>query len=166
MTDPVGAKLVDAARRLAESAAAGAAATERERRLPGAFAREIARAGLLRMLVPRSLGGLELDPATMIEVIATVARGDGAAGWCAMIGATTAVISAYLPPATAREIYARQDVITGGAFHPRGFAAVESDGFRVSGRWPFASGCESCDWLLGGSVLVENGRPRTRGDGS
>jgi alkylation response protein AidB-like acyl-CoA dehydrogenase len=97
----------------------------------------------------------------MIRVIETLAQADGAAGWSAMIGATSGVASAYLPEAAAREIYgAGPDVISGGAFAPHGTATVVDGGYRVSGRWPFASGCEHCTWLMGGSVVMDAGRPR------
>ena len=121
----------------------------------------LAEAGIFRLCVPRSLGGVEADPATMIRVIETLARADGAAGWSAMIGATSGVASGYLPDDAAREIYGSSpDVISGGAFAPHGKAVVSDGGYRVTGRWPFASGCEHCTWLMGGSIIVEGERPR------
>ena len=78
-----------------------------------------------------------------------------------MIGATSGLLSAYLPDATAREIYAQAPhVITGGVFAPYGKATVVAGGYRVTGRWPFASGCEHCTWLMGGSVVLDHGTPR------
>ena len=46
------------------------------------------RGGLLRLCVPRALGGPEAHPAVLLDAIETLAAADGAAGWCAMIGAT------------------------------------------------------------------------------
>src|SRR5204863_8148906 len=37
---------------------------------------------------------------------------------------------------------------------------VEADGYRVSGRWPFSSGVDHCDWVMGGCVVIEDGSPR------
>ena len=82
-----------------------------------------------------------------------------------MIGATSGLISGYLPPRRRREIYGRPDVVTGGVFAPRGEAVVVDGGYRVRGRWAFGSGSEHCAWLLGGCV-VDRGRqaapPRPR----
>ena len=117
-------------------------------------------AGLFRLCVPRSLGGTEAHVATTIEAIEEVARNDGSTGWCVMIGATTGVIGAYLADDVAREVFAREDTILGGVYAPRGTAAVEDGGFRVSGRWPFASGSQHCIWLLGGCVVTDGGAPR------
>jgi alkylation response protein AidB-like acyl-CoA dehydrogenase len=110
--------------------------------------------------VPRALGGRQADPATLVRVIETLAAGDGSAAWCAMIGATSGVASAYLADDAAREIYGTPGSISGGAFAPLGRAIVVDGGYRVTGRWPFASGCEHCTWLMGGSVVVEGGTPR------
>src|SRR5438552_1697647 len=113
------------------------------------------------MCVPRALGGGEVDPATMIRTIEIIAAADGAAGWSAMIGATSGVASAYLAEDAAREIYGSDpEVVSGGAFAPLGRATVVDGGYRVTGRWPFASGCEHCAWLMGGSVVLDGGQPR------
>ena len=69
--------LVARARALAPQIAACADRTERERELPPDLVAAIARAGLFRMLVPRALGGPEVDLATMIAAIDEVARHDG-----------------------------------------------------------------------------------------
>jgi alkylation response protein AidB-like acyl-CoA dehydrogenase len=162
-----GNALLAASRDLASAIAGAAPAIEEARRIPPALVRDIARAGLFRMLVPRAVGGLEVDPATMLDVLEEVACADGSAGWATMIGATTGVIGAYLPDAAAREIFAADpDTVTGGVFHPRGRAVLTDGGYRVSGRWPLASGCQHCSWLLGGCVILADGKPRLRPDGT
>ncbi len=138
---------------------------EQGRRLPADLVAALAEAGAFRLCVPRALGGLEADVVTLLRVIETVAIADGSAGWCVMIGATTALVSGYLEPSIAREIYADPLVVTGGVFAPQGRALICEGGYRVSGRWGFASGCQHCAWLMAGSVILEDGRPRTRRDG-
>jgi indole-3-acetate monooxygenase len=154
-----GDSLLAAAVDLAPRIRALADAAERDRRLPGDLVRAFTDAGFFHLCVPRALGGREADPATLVRVIETLAAADGAAAWCAMIGATSGVASAYLRDDAAREIYGAPGSITGGAFAPLGRAIVVDGGYRVTGRWPFASGCEHCTWLMGGSVVVENGTP-------
>src|SRR5262245_59489655 len=154
MTD-AGPALLAAAQALAPRVREAADAIERERRLPAGLVRACAEAGLFRMLVPRALGGAEVDPATMIAAIETVATADASAGWCVMIGATTGVVSGYLPEEVAHTVYGDPTVVTGGAYAPSGRAVVAGDDFRVRGRWAFASGCEHCAWLLGGCVVLD-----------
>jgi alkylation response protein AidB-like acyl-CoA dehydrogenase len=145
---PVSAALLD-------TIAARAADTEQARRLPADLAAELARAGLFRMLVPASLGGAEVDVATLFATLEQLGRADAATGWCVMIGGTTALISAWLPESHAREIWSDPDIITGGVFAPMGRAVVNDADFVVSGRWPWASGSANCGWLLGGALIME-----------
>ena len=152
---------VDAARALAPRIRQAADQIERDRRLPAELVQALAAAGIFRMCLPRTLGGDEVDPATMIRAIEALAEADGSAGWSAMIGTTSGVVSAYLPEDAAREIYASSaEVVTGGVFAAHGRATVVDGGYRVTGRWPFASGCEHCTWLMGGCLLLDGGAPR------
>jgi len=145
------------AKALLETVAARAPDTEQQRRLPADLAAELAQAGLFRMLVPKSLGGAEVDVATLFGALEQLGRADAATGWCVMIGGTTALISAWLPEEHAREIWADPNVITGGVFAPMGRAAVDGDDYVVSGRWAWGSGSANCSWLLGGAVIMESG---------
>lgn len=147
-----------AVRALAPRLRDAAEATEAGRRLSAELVAALARAGVFRMGVPRGLGGGELRVGDMLAVLEEVAAADGSAGWCAMIGATSGVVAAYLPEDAAREIYGtRPDVVSGGVFAPQGRAVPVDGGYRLSGRWAFASGCEHCDWLMGGALVGADG---------
>lgn len=146
--------VVAAARALHATLRSASAAIERERRLPAPIVEALVDTGVFRLCVPAELGGLEADVATLVGAIEAVAIADGAAGWCAMIGATSGVVSAYLPADAAQEIYGRNPrAITGGVFAPRGTAVPVDGGYTVDGRWSFASGCQHCDWLMGGCIV-------------
>jgi alkylation response protein AidB-like acyl-CoA dehydrogenase len=148
-------------RSLAPSVAARATEIEAGRRLPLDLVERMASAGLFRLCVPKSLGGCEAEVATLLEAVETLSAADGAAGWCLMIGATTGLLAGFLPEAAAKEIYGRDpDVVTGGVFAPRGEARAVDGGYRVTGRWPFASGCEHCAWLAGGCTFGDGTAPR------
>jgi indole-3-acetate monooxygenase len=136
---------------------------ERLRTLPRDVVDAMIDAGIFRLCVPKSAGGLEFAPEALIEAVLGLAGHDGSAGWCAMIGATSGLAAAYLPQPTAKEIYGSPRVVTGGVFAPRGRATPVDDGWRLSGRWAFASGCQHCDWLmLGASVPGADGKPDVR----
>lgn len=132
---------------------ARAAEMEEVRRLPADLAAQMAEAGVFRMITPQSFGGLELPPDEIVEVVETIAAANASAGWCAMIGATTAMNAAYMTPDHAREIYDDPSTITGGVFAPMGRAVVEGDYYRVSGRWQWGSGSANCTWLCGGCMV-------------
>ena len=67
---------------------------ERQRRLTPEVSRAFADAGVFHMLVPTQYGGLEVHPKTFTKVLRRLSEGDGSAGWNAMIGSTTGVLSA------------------------------------------------------------------------
>lgn len=142
-----------AAKALVPVIAARAAEIETARRLPADIARDMARAGIFRMVTPASLGGLELTPLEIVETVEILAGADASAGWCAMIAATTALNAAYMAPDHAREIYSDPETITGGVFAPMGRAYDEGDNYRVTGRWQWGSGSANCNWLCGGCIV-------------
>ena len=140
---------------------------ERENRLTPDVAKEFAKAGFFRMNVPKEYGGLEVHPRTMVEVIKTIAKGDGSAAWNVMIGATTGLLAAGLPDNYANKIYGQNpEVLTVGTTAPMGKAEVVEGGYEVTGRWPFGSGCQNADWISGGSFVYENGEQRFNSKGA
>ncbi len=157
---------MDEARALLPTIRAAADQIEQQRRLPVELVRKMAQHGLFRLCVPRALGGGEVDVATMARVIETASEADGSAGWCVMIGVTSSLLAAYLPLSNAAEIYGSPDGVSAGVFAPLGKAVVADGGYRVSGRWAFASGCQHCDWLMGGCVVMEDGKPRLLPNGA
>lgn len=152
--------LLAAAHALAPRISARSNEIETARRLPADLARELAQAGFFRMLVPEAYGGFELHPTQFLEVLEVLARADGSTGWCAMIGAGTALTAAWLPEASARTVYGAPEGIVGGVAGPFGRAEAVEGGYRVTGRWSWASGSAHCDWLAGGVVVTQGGQPR------
>jgi len=152
--------LVEIARSLYPVVSEASSRIEQERRLPDDVVQALKQSRLFRLCVPKIYGGLEAPPVDMVEAIAEVARADGSAGWCVAIGATSGLLAGYLEDADARAIYAADPTsVSGGVFAPRGQAVAEGEGYRMRGRWPFASGIAHCSWLMGGCVVVEGGKP-------
>jgi alkylation response protein AidB-like acyl-CoA dehydrogenase len=102
-----------------------------------------------------------------MEVLEALAVADGATGWTVMIGAESPQLLSLLPRATYDDVYRDgPDVTVGGSFAPAGEAHVQEGGYVVSGRWPFASGCQLWDWLFVNCAIVEDGEPRMGDDGA
>lgn len=130
---------------------------EQARRFPADLAQAMAASGLLRMLVPAELGGHETDPATVARAIETLSEGDASAGWCLMIAATTAMMSARLAPEHAKEVFGDPNGLAAGVFAPMGRAIDAGDHWRVTGRWKWGSGSQNAQWVAGGAVLMGEG---------
>ena len=120
-----------------------------------------AAAGVFRLALPKSLGGLECDPLTIIRVVEELSRGDGSAGWTAMIGNTSA-FTAWLDPGVARDILSRNpSSAMAGLLMPAGAAVPDGGGgFIVSGRWPFNSGAPHAAWFCSGVMVMDGDQPR------
>jgi indole-3-acetate monooxygenase len=158
--------VIAAARRLAPEFEARAAELESLRTMPGDLVDSVRREGLFKMLLPRQLGGFELDPLTAIEVVEIVSRADGSAGWTVLIGNGTAFF-AWLEPAVAERLVGTTgDWVTTSVYGPMGMAEPAGDGtYRLSGRWAFNSGCPHCEWQIVGAFIGGDAGPRMRPDG-
>ena len=160
------ATTLEALRRLAPIIREHADAIERDRCLPPPVVRGLTEAGVFRLLLPRSLGGDEVDPMTACRVFEEAARQDGAVGWCSMIGASNGYFGGLLPAAGAHEVYADRAVVLAGTFRPAGTAVAVDGGYRVSGRWPFASGIMHSHWLVAGCRILDGATPRVTASGA
>lgn len=166
MAGPSDADPIARARHAREAIAPLAERIEHERRMPREAVELLVASGAFKLLVPRDLGGADADASTYAAVLEEIARGDGSAGWCAMIGATSGLMSRFLPADVAREIYEAPEAVTSGVFAPMGRATPVDGGYRVSGRWPFGSGCEHASHRMGGAIVpgetLPSGAPDVR----
>jgi indole-3-acetate monooxygenase len=159
--------LVDAAKALAPQIRQFAEEIEQTRRLPMPLVESMAEAGLFRLWIPRSLGGEEADPLTLIRIVEEVSRIDGAVGWCLALAGEYGIFAGYLPPEAAHEIFGSDpNVRTAGAFRPSGNARVVTGGYQVTGRWKLGSGCQHSTWIVGGCQILDGTEPRLRADGT
>ena len=144
---------VQAARDLGRALADRSQEFEQLRRLPEDVSESLRELGVFRLWVPRRYGGFQLSLLDALSVLDELSYWDGALGWCAMIGATTASQAGFLPEQHARSIYGDPRVITGGTAEPRGRARRIDGGLEVTGQWAWGSGTFHCDWIGGGCLL-------------
>jgi indole-3-acetate monooxygenase len=156
--------VLDAARRLAPAITARTEEIEVHRRVPSDLLDELIAARVFRLLRPATHGGIAADLAGAMRVYEALARADASVGWIVMIGSGSWCDLASLPRPTFDELFSNApDAITAGVFNPTGSIVADGDGYRVSGRWSFASGCEHADWIYGNCVeAVVDGVPRLR----
>jgi alkylation response protein AidB-like acyl-CoA dehydrogenase len=121
--------------------------------------------GVFRLSMPKAWGGPEVDLGTQIEVIETLARADGSAGWCATIGGDAGFYTARLDDDAGRSLYPSLDAVTAGFIQPIGRLDTVAGGYRLSGRWPFGSGCTHADVIVAGATVMDHGEPVIGTDG-
>ena len=142
-------QVLDEARRLAEAA-------DEERRLPAELAEAMAALGLYRIGIPAMFGGEGADPMTQIRTIARVSEGSGSAGWNLMIGIENFGLL-YPAMSDCRHLLEDPMSLVCSSTAAVGEAERVADGYRISGRWPFASGCHNAQ-VFGATVLVDGER--------
>lgn len=99
-------------------------------------------------------------------MLETLARFDGSTGWCATIGSAGGFISSWLPDDAARGVFQDANAISAGSVLFAGKAVRVDGGYRVSGRWPFNSGCQHATVLAFSIHIVDKGgKPLIRPEG-
>ena len=119
------------------------------------------------MFTPHALGGLEVEPLTFFRVLEALARLDGSTAWCVYIAGGNPLLGAYLPDQAAAEVFSRDpQVVTAGVIFPFGRAEVCDGGYRVRGRWAYASGCQHCAWIFCTCQVFAADQPRLTAGGA
>lgn len=140
---------------------------ERERRIPKPLVEQLRAAGLYRMVVPRVLGGAQVDQLTLLRAIELVSEGDGSVGWNVATNAQAVLAALGFPDEGVQEVFdSRRDIVVAGTIGPRGGRAAPVDGgYVVSGRWPFGSGCQESNWMIGAFEIFDGDQARQNADG-
>jgi alkylation response protein AidB-like acyl-CoA dehydrogenase len=154
------------ARKLAPLLAAAAPRIDAAYELPPDVLDAMHAEGMFRLLVPRSVGGAELDPATYIQCVEAIASGDASVAWCMNQGSGCSMSAGYLEPSVAREVFGgKRDVLAWG-MGPGAKAIRVEGGWRISGNWAFASGSRHASWLGAHCPCFEaDGTPQRHPDG-
>ncbi|WP_018896459.1 acyl-CoA dehydrogenase family protein [Rhizobium sp. 2MFCol3.1] len=117
--------------------------------LPGPAVEGLRQLGIFRMFAPKQLGGEEWPLPEALDLIQKISRVDASMGWVASITGGGCLILPKLPMASLEHIYrSGPDQIVAGSALASGSGRRVPDGWRISGRWPLASGCMAADWIL------------------
>ena len=129
---------------------------DEQRRIPVEVSNEIADRGYFRLLLPRSLGGAELEHPDFRRIVRIFAEADASVGWCINQNNVFSTNSVRVAQETADEIWTVQrNVVTNGPPMPHTRAEVVDGGYRLSGRWNFSSGYPHATWLAALTPVYE-----------
>ncbi|MTV41231.1 acyl-CoA dehydrogenase [Duganella radicis] len=117
------------------------------------------RRGWLKMLAPRAAGGAELPLPEVVRLEEAVAAIDGSMGWVLTLCAGAGWFAGFLAPELARQIIGTPRVCLGGSGASTGYADEDDDGYRISGRWDYASGAPMATHFTLNAILRANGQP-------
>jgi alkylation response protein AidB-like acyl-CoA dehydrogenase len=122
-------------------------------------------AGVMRMWIPKALGGLEMDPNDSLDAMEQLARIDAATGWVVSNCSFISTLPQFLPSPAMENVIGDPDAVICGSFVPPGEARATDDGYRVSGNWTFGSATHYATTLATLTMLTDdNGLVLGEGD--
>src|SRR5215468_9760582 len=152
---------LEAARKLAPRIRSSADEIDLARELPRPLFEAMADAGLFHVAVPRTIGGLEIDLPTYVQVIEELGKADASTGWVVNQGAIYATYSARMPAAQARAIWIDPPrAVVANTPAATAKAVVVRGGYRVTGRQGFSTGCRHATWVAAHAQVIENSEVR------
>ncbi|WP_144113859.1 acyl-CoA dehydrogenase family protein [Paraburkholderia sp. BCC1886] len=93
-------------------------------------------------IVPEALGGAQLSPTRLIELVEAITWHSGAAGWVSMVHAAIGGMSAaFLPDSAIQRLFGPgTDNRFSGQGAPLGMLRKVEGGYRLNGKWSYGSG--------------------------
>ena len=130
--------------------------TDSLRRLPDEVVHALRDTGLCRLMIPKRFGGYQTSIRTYIEVMEEIGRGCGSTAWVASLVNVCEWLAGLFPERAQQDVWgADANAWIAGSLAPNGIAVPVDGGWRVSGRWPWASGSLHAQWVACG-IHMEN----------
>jgi len=128
---------------------ASANKAERQRMVAPQVIAAIKQADIFRILQPERFGGFEYDFSMVIRITLEIGQGCASTSWVCGLAIMHQWLVANFPLQAQEDVWGDEsDAITFGSYTPVAAAAPEEGGWRISGSWPFASGCDHGQWAL------------------
>ena len=162
---PTAEELIARAQALAPEIRARAEETEKNRGLAPEIVEKIRKAEFLRICRPKEFGGFEYDAEVALTIALTISAACASTGWTINGAVSNGISMAHWPIEAQREVWGNDaDPFTFACFAPTGTAVPVPGGYRLSGRWSFASGCDISSWgKLGAFIKPAGAEPPPNG---
>jgi alkylation response protein AidB-like acyl-CoA dehydrogenase len=135
--------------RLLPAIKAAAAETERARRVPDAHVEALRDIGFFKLVQPAAFGGDEHDFVVLAELIMEIAQACASTAWvCGLLAAHQWMLGLFAAEAQSDVWAQNPDALLCGSYAPACSAVANTGGYRISGRWSFASGCDNSQWAF------------------
>ena len=146
---PLPRELFEALERIAPELESLSREAEIQRRAPDAMAALLKKARLPMAKVPREAGGYEVHPARQVDFFARIAYLNPTAGWLSFNqNGSAGLLGATLPDAGLTTVFSDDSPLLAAVSAPTGRSEACTGGFRVSGRWAYASGVHIAEWIV------------------
>ena len=141
--------LVERARSLVPTVRELSDQTERDRRVSIDVVDAMREKKLFRLLQAERYGGFELDFGTGVKMIDEVGRGCASTAWVLGLYMIHQWLAAHFPIQAQDEIWGDDpDTVISGSYAMAGKCEAAEGGYRITGNWRYASGCDNAPWGL------------------
>jgi alkylation response protein AidB-like acyl-CoA dehydrogenase len=114
-----------------------------------------------RMLMP----GAPLPLPELVRLEEGISWADGAVGWMVTLCSGAGWFAGFFPPDAFPEVFSQKQVCLAGSGAPTGEAHIIAGGYRVSGRWDYASGAVHATAFTANCVIIDKGQKVLTADG-
>lgn len=142
-------KIRSEVRRVLPAIKAAAGETERARRVPDAHVDALREIGFFKLVQPAAFGGDEHDFVVLADLIMEIAQACTSTAWvCGLLAAHQWMLGLFVSEAQSDVWAQNPDALLCGSYAPACLAKADGGGYRISGRWSFASGCDNSQWAF------------------
>lgn len=152
-SDPPAHQLLERACKVVPVLKERALQTERDRMVSAEIVGTLADAGIFRLLQPRRFGGLEGGFEDFVRINIELAKGCGSTAWCTAIAMIHNWVVGLYPLETQEEVWQDRAALICGSYAPNGTCERADGGYRIAGRWSFASNCDHSSWYIVGTQI-------------
>ena len=138
--------------------------TEEQGKVTPAVMEALHDAELFRMALPRSIGGGEAEPLTLMKTIEAIAKADASTAWCVGQGTGCTWGSGYISHEVCNDIFGPRDAVLAWGPPAKAAAIPVDGGYKVTGEWRFGSGSRNATWLGGHSRVCDEGGNHLKDD--
>jgi len=125
---------------------------ERLRRLPKETVAEFRESGFADLLLPARYGGRQADFPEILDPIRRMAHGCASSAWTLGFYTLHNWMLALFGQQAQDEVFASGPVLCPAPLAPTGRGIPADGGFRLTGRWSWATGVMDADWVLVGAI--------------
>jgi alkylation response protein AidB-like acyl-CoA dehydrogenase len=147
-------RLSSAIRALAPAFKERAAATEKNCTVAPENVRALRDLGFFKLVQPRAFGGYEQDFDILVDLTTEIAKSCAATAWvCGLLAAHQWLLASF-PAQAQHDVWnADPEALLCGSYAPVAKAVAVDGGYRLNGRWSFASGCDNARWAFCAALL-------------
>jgi len=128
--------------------------------IPEEVYRWLVRRRYFKLFVPAAFGGIEVSLGEAVQLYEELAEVDGSLAWLVQIGAGGGFFVPSFAPEVAEQLFSPEHAVIAGSGALGGWARRVAGGYRVTGRWRYASGAQYATLFTANAVVEGTGEVR------